>query len=101
MESKLLIGGKTIIDHTNEQQKMLAIKRQEIAEQVYKSLFLIISSLKVTFKVSFVSCWQVRQEREIQQQMVLQDEETLEMKETFSSLQQEVELKTKKLKRVG
>lgn len=100
MESKLLIGGKTIIDHTNEQQKMLAIKRQEIAEQVYKSLF-IISPLKVTFKVSFVSCWQVRQEREIQQQMVLQDEETLEMKETFSSLQQEVELKTKKLKRVG
>lgn len=39
MESKLLIGGKTIIDHTNEQQKMLAIKRQEIAVQVYKSLF--------------------------------------------------------------
>ncbi|XP_003962317.2 kinesin-like protein KIF3C [Takifugu rubripes] len=75
MESKLLIGGKTIIDHTNEQQKMLALKRQEIAEQV-------------------------RQEREIQQQMVLQDEETLEMKETFSSLQQEVELKTKKLKRL-
>lgn len=34
MESKLLIGGKTIIDHTNEQQKTLAIKRQEIAEQV-------------------------------------------------------------------
>ncbi len=48
--------------------------------------------------VLFVS--QIRREREIQQQMMLQDEETLEMKETFSSLQQEVELKTKKLKRV-
>lgn len=35
MESKLLIGGKTIIDHTNEQQKMLELKRQEIAEQVH------------------------------------------------------------------
>ncbi len=34
MESKLLVGGKTIIDHTNEQQKMLEMKRQEIAEQV-------------------------------------------------------------------
>ena len=34
MESKLLVGGKNIIDHTNEQQKMLALKRQEIAEQV-------------------------------------------------------------------
>uniref|UniRef100_A0A3Q3KI96 Kinesin-like protein n=2 Tax=Mastacembelus armatus TaxID=205130 RepID=A0A3Q3KI96_9TELE len=75
MESKLLVGGKTIIDHTNEQQKMLEMKRQEIAEQI-------------------------RREREIQQQMMLQDEETLEMKETFSSLQQEVELKTKKLKKL-
>jgi len=36
MESKLLVGGKTIIDHTNEQQKMLELKRQEIAEQVRK-----------------------------------------------------------------
>uniref|UniRef100_A0A3Q3WQF5 Kinesin-like protein n=1 Tax=Mola mola TaxID=94237 RepID=A0A3Q3WQF5_MOLML len=75
MESKLLVGGKTIIDHTNEQQKMLELKRQEITEQI-------------------------RREREIQQQMMLQDEETLEMRETFSSLQQEVELKTKKLKRL-
>ncbi|XP_003443085.1 kinesin family member 3Cb [Oreochromis niloticus] len=75
MESKLLVGGKTIIDHTNEQQKMLEQKKQEIAEQI-------------------------RQEREIQQQMMLQDEETLEMKETYSSLQQEIELKTKKLKRL-
>ncbi|KAK5917162.1 hypothetical protein CgunFtcFv8_012073 [Champsocephalus gunnari] len=75
MESKLLVGGKTIIDHTNEQQKMLELKRQEIAEQI-------------------------RREREIQQEMMLQDEETLEMRETFSSLQQEVEHKTKKLKRL-
>ena len=42
----------------------------------------------------------IRREREIQQEMMLQDEETLEMRETFSSLQQEVEHKTKKLKRV-
>lgn len=32
--------------------------------------------------------------------MMLQEEETLEMMETFTSLQQEVELKTKKLRRV-
>lgn len=43
---------------------------------------------------------QIRREREIQQQMMLQDEETVEMRETFSSLQHEVEVKTKKLKRV-
>ncbi|KAF4099876.1 kinesin-like protein KIF3C [Onychostoma macrolepis] len=75
MESKLLVGGKNIIDHTNEQQKMLELKRHEIAEQT-------------------------RREREIQQQVLAQDEETLELRETFSSLQQEVEAKTKKLKKL-
>ncbi|XP_034555166.1 kinesin-like protein KIF3C isoform X2 [Notolabrus celidotus] len=75
MESKLLVGGKNITDHTNEQQKMLEMKRQEIAEQS-------------------------RSEREIQQQVLAQDEETLELRETFTSLQQEVEAKTKKLKKL-
>ncbi|TRY84469.1 hypothetical protein DNTS_035823 [Danionella cerebrum] len=75
MESKLLVGGKNIIDHTNEQQKMIELKRHEIAEQS-------------------------RREREIQQQLLDQDEETLELRETFSSLQQEVEAKTKKLKKL-
>nr|XP_020495566.1 kinesin-like protein KIF3C isoform X1 [Labrus bergylta] len=74
MESKLLVGGKNIIDHTNEQQKMLEMKRQEIADQS-------------------------RSEREIQQQVLVQDEETVELRETFTSLQQEVEAKTKKLKK--
>lgn len=39
MESKLLIGGRNIMDHTNEQQKMLELKRQEIAEQVGLGVF--------------------------------------------------------------
>lgn len=34
MESKLLVGGKNIVDHTNEQQRILEQKRHEIAEQV-------------------------------------------------------------------
>nr|XP_033819709.1 kinesin-like protein KIF3B isoform X1 [Geotrypetes seraphini]XP_033819710.1 kinesin-like protein KIF3B isoform X1 [Geotrypetes seraphini] len=75
MESKLLVGGKNIVDHTNEQQKILEQKRQEIAEQK-------------------------RREREMQQQMESRDEETLELKETYSSLQQEVDIKTKKLKKL-
>lgn len=66
---------KNIVDHTNEQQKILEQKRQEIAEQK-------------------------RREREIQQQMESRDEETLELKETYSSLQQEVDIKTKKLKKL-
>lgn len=45
-------------------------------------------------------CFQKRREREMQQQMECRDEETLELKETYSSLQQEVDIKTKKLKKV-
>ncbi|KAL4655440.1 kinesin-like protein KIF3B isoform X1 [Arapaima gigas] len=75
MESKLLVGGKNIVDHTNEQQKILEQKRHEIAEQK-------------------------RREREMQQQMECRDEETLELKETYTSLQQEVDIKTKKLKKL-
>ena len=33
MESKLLMGGKNIVDHTNEQQRALEQRRLEIAEQ--------------------------------------------------------------------
>lgn len=45
-------------------------------------------------------CEQKRREREMQQEMECRDEETLELKETYSSLQQEVDIKTKKLKKV-
>ncbi|TRY56214.1 hypothetical protein DNTS_028539 [Danionella cerebrum] len=40
-----------------------------------------------------------RKEKEMQQLMFEQDEETIELKETFSTLQQEVEFKTKKLRK--
>lgn len=36
----------------------------------------------------------------MQQEVLLRDEETMELRETFTSLQQEVEIKTKKLKKV-
>lgn len=36
----------------------------------------------------------------MQQEVECRDEETLELKETYSSLQQEVDIKTKKLKKV-
>ena len=47
-----------------------------------------------------VVVFQSSREREIQQQVLAQDEEFLELRETFTSLQQEVEAKTKKLKKV-
>ncbi|XP_078594530.1 kinesin-II 95 kDa subunit-like [Branchiostoma floridae x Branchiostoma japonicum] len=75
MESKLLCGGKNIVDHTNEQQRALEMRRQEIAEQK-------------------------RKEREMQQKIEEQEETTIEMKGTYTSLQQEVDIKTKKLKKL-
>ena len=41
-----------------------------------------------------------RREREMQQKLEEKDENTVEIKETFTSLQQEVDSKTKKLKKV-
>ena len=75
MESKLLMGGKNIVDHTNEQQKALEQRRMEIAEQK-------------------------RKEREMQQKLEKKEETTVEMQETYQSLQQEIEVKTKKLKKL-
>lgn len=75
MESKLLCGGKNIIDHTNEQQRELDRKRQEIAEKK-------------------------RLEREMRQQLESREESTIDIKETYTSLQQEVEIKKKKLRKM-
>lgn len=50
-----------------------------------------------------VLCFQFpfqRREREMQQKLEEKDENTVEIKETFTSLQQEVDSKTKKLKKV-
>ena len=75
MESKLLMGDKNIVDHTNEQQRALEQRRQEIREQQ-------------------------RKEREIQKKLEEKEESAVEFKETYNSLQQEVDIKTKKLKKV-
>ena len=41
MESKLLMGGGNIVDHTNEQQRALEQRRKEIAEQKVSLTILI------------------------------------------------------------
>ena len=75
MQSKLLVGGKTIQDHTSEQEKQLEIKRRQLAEER-------------------------KLERKMQQQLLEREESTNVVHETYSSLRQEVEDKTKKLKKV-
>ncbi|XP_065192323.1 kinesin-like protein KIF3B isoform X1 [Sycon ciliatum] len=72
MQGKLLVGGKTIHAHTEDQERILAEKRRQIAEEK-------------------------RKERELQQELEAKEESTAEVAETFSSLQQEVMVKTKKL----
>lgn len=75
MESKLLIGGKTILDKTTEQEKALEQRNKDILEQK-------------------------KREREISQKLEQEEENALEIKENYSSLQQEVDVKTKKLKKL-
>lgn len=74
LESQLIKGGKNILDTYTERQIELENKLAEIAERK-------------------------KREIEMQQQLELHEESTTEIRETFTSLQQEVELKTRKLKK--
>lgn len=74
LEGQLVKGGKNILDTYTERQFELEKKLSEIAERK-------------------------KREIEMQQQLELHEESTMEIRETFTSLQQEVELKTRKLKK--
>ena len=54
MESKLLVGGKNIVDHTNEQQRALELRRREIAEQQVK--FKLFHYLPLTLQHLILTC---------------------------------------------
>uniref|UniRef100_A0AC34RIY5 Kinesin-like protein n=1 Tax=Panagrolaimus sp. JU765 TaxID=591449 RepID=A0AC34RIY5_9BILA len=75
MQSKLLSGTGNLLDQAKEQQRLLQEKRIELAEQK-------------------------RREREILQQLEAQEDNTAEIHQTFANLQQEVEVKTKKLQKL-
>lgn len=74
LEGELIRGGKNILDTYTERQIELDKKMAEIAERK-------------------------KREIEMQQQLELQEESTMEIRETFTSLQQEVDSKTRKLKK--
>merc|ERR1719154_154847 len=76
MESKLLTGGeKTIVDHTNEQQRALEQRRAEVADRR-------------------------KTEIEVARKLEEQEEKGVELEKNYSSLQQEVEIKTRKLRKL-
>lgn len=70
----MLCGGKNIIDHTNEQQRALEQKSAEIAERK-------------------------RREVEMRQKLENQELSTHGVRETYTSLQQEVDVKSRKLRK--
>lgn len=74
LESQLVRGGRNILDTYTERQSELQKKMEEIAERK-------------------------KREVEMQQQLELQEETTIKIRETHTSVQQEVELKTRKLKK--
>merc|ERR1711962_517901 len=76
MEGKLLTGGgKTIVDHTNELQRALEQRRAEVAARR-------------------------KTEIEVARKLEEQEEKGVELEKTYSSLQQEVEIKTRKLRKL-
>ncbi|KAK0400139.1 hypothetical protein QR680_003374 [Steinernema hermaphroditum] len=75
MQSKLLSGDGNLLDQTKEQQRQLEKKRIELADQK-------------------------RREREILQELEAHEDNTAEIHQTFTNLRQEVDAKTKKLKKM-
>jgi len=75
LEGKMVRGGKNIIDHTNEQQRALEKSLAEIAERK-------------------------RKEAEMRRQLEQEDESFEIARGNYQNLQQEVDSKTKKLKRL-
>ncbi|XP_062927053.1 kinesin-like protein KIF3C isoform X3 [Mobula hypostoma] len=81
-----------------DDHNLVAEEKQKLLEEKEKMMEDLRKEQEATEQLA--AKFKKRREREIQQQMMLQDEETLELRETYTSLQQEVEMKTKKLKKV-
>ena len=75
MQEKLLVGGVNIKDRTTQREREIEIKRQKLAEERLK-------------------------EREILSELQEQEEREENARESYKDLRQEVEVKTKKLKKL-
>ena len=97
MESKLLAGGgKDVTDRRDDAKRAREKVRQEMIEHKVSVHVLLISYDRINS--TFLNLQ--RREREIRQQLEAKEESTLEIKGTFTSLQEEVDTKTKKLNKV-
>ena len=75
LEQKLLVGGVNILDKNQEQTLLLGKKAQELEDIA-------------------------RKERELQRELMDQEETGIQFEEEFTSLQEEANAKTKKLKKL-
>lgn len=75
LEQNLLVGGVNLLDKNQEQKVLLAKKAQELEEIA-------------------------RKERELQRELLDQEETGIQFEEEFTSLQEEANAKTKKLKKL-
>ncbi|KAG5457042.1 MAG: P-loop containing nucleoside triphosphate hydrolase protein, partial [Olpidium bornovanus] len=75
MEAKLLVGGVNIVEHVSSRQTALDEETLKVEEKR-------------------------RAQRELQQQVEAKQENQLQMEESYASLQEEVDVKTKKLKKL-
>lgn len=82
----------TIEDVTKKQQQTLEAHRQEIIERE-------VIKINNAIEPCIYQCFQ-RQEREMRQKLESQDEEVIDFKENFTSLQQEIDYKTRKLRKM-
>ena len=104
MESKLLAGGKNIFDKTNEQERELEKQRQVMIDQKVRTSF--CGELPPFFPIPVYMMFVLlllhhqKKERAMQQELLAKEETTMEMKETYTSFQEEVDHKTKKLNKV-
>ncbi|KAJ8934379.1 hypothetical protein NQ314_013420 [Rhamnusium bicolor] len=76
LEKQMVHGGKNIVDSVNENELRLEIQRAEIAARK-------------------------KREIEMQQKLELEEETCIELKQVFASLQQQVDFKREKLKRLN
>lgn len=97
MEGKLLVGGKNVVDRVDDAKRAHEKMRQEMIEHKVSRI-----SPSRTECFSFISLSiSQRREREMRQELDAKEESTLEIKGTFTSLQEEVDIKTKKLNKVS
>ena len=89
MQEKLLIGGVTIQDRTTQQERELEVKRAKLAEERLKERYILIFRLL-----------RLKRFREILAKLQQQEELEENARESYKDLQQEVDVKTRKLKKL-